>query len=504
MKDENKDIGAKQDVQSPNSIPRDNDIPYTRFTKNEKWFIVGLTAAVGLFSPLTANIYFPAIPTLSRAFNKSTELINLTVTMYMVLQGVAPMVWGTVSDHVGRRPISAVCLLILSLSCVGLALVPTSDYWLLMVLRCLQAAGSASTIAIGAGVIGDISSREERAGFFGIFTLGPMVGPAIGPVIGGALADHLGWRSIFWFLCIAASICFLGIILFQPETLNSLVDSGRDKTPIIYQPVVPIIGRKAAREQTTRRVKVPRNPFRLFANADILIYLALNAIICAVYYGVIATISTLFETVYPFLNETKIGLCFLAVGGGMIVGSSVIGRVLDWEYKTFKRKTIVGLSVEKNTLDLTKEERFPLEQARLRLMPILVLFMAASCAGYGWCLQRKVNIAVPLILQFIVGFVSIGVMNSASTLMIDLVPGQSSSVTACNNLVRCTLSAVLVSVIELIIKGIGIGWTYILLGGITLLSLPLIYLSFKVGPRCRVKRQKLQEEELARIVEGEK
>ena len=103
------------------------------------------------------------------------------------------MVWGTISDYFGRRPTTAACLLVLSLSCVGLALVPTSAYWLLMVLRCLQAAGSASTIAIGniylyltpflflilmsagAGVVGDISSRAERAGFYGLFMLGPLV-----------------------------------------------------------------------------------------------------------------------------------------------------------------------------------------------------------------------------------------------------------------------------------------------------------------------------------------
>jgi hypothetical protein len=53
------------------------------------------------------------------------------------------------SDNLGRRPIATACLLLLSLSCVGLALVPTSAYWLLMLLRCIQAAGSASTLAIG-------------------------------------------------------------------------------------------------------------------------------------------------------------------------------------------------------------------------------------------------------------------------------------------------------------------------------------------------------------------
>ena len=57
-----------------------------------------------------------------------------------------------------------------------LALGFTEVYWLLVVLRCVQAAGSASVIAIGAGTMGDVSVPSERAGFVGVFGLGTMVG----------------------------------------------------------------------------------------------------------------------------------------------------------------------------------------------------------------------------------------------------------------------------------------------------------------------------------------
>ena len=62
---------------------------------------------------------------------------------------LAPMFWGTLSDRWGRRPMFISCMVVLALACVGLALIPTNAYWLLMLLRCLQAAGSASTIALG-------------------------------------------------------------------------------------------------------------------------------------------------------------------------------------------------------------------------------------------------------------------------------------------------------------------------------------------------------------------
>ena len=34
-------------------------------------------------------------------------------------------------------------------------------------------------------------------------------------------------------------------------------------------------------------------------------------------------------------------------------------------------------------------------------MPFFVLVLVSSCAGYGWAIQRQINIACPLVLQFI-------------------------------------------------------------------------------------------------------
>jgi hypothetical protein len=78
---------------------------FSVYSVHEKWIIVGMASVAGIFrsaeipfqthiilrarySPLTANIYLPAIPTLVNAFHKSIEDINLTVTMYMVFQGL--------------------------------------------------------------------------------------------------------------------------------------------------------------------------------------------------------------------------------------------------------------------------------------------------------------------------------------------------------------------------------------------------------------------------------
>ncbi|KAL8964981.1 MAG: hypothetical protein Q9183_004100, partial [Haloplaca sp. 2 TL-2023] len=117
-----------------------SDIPYTIFTKPAKRWIVFLVALAGFFSPLSANIYFPALDYLGRDLHVSLELINLTITAYLVCQGIVPSIVGDTADMIGRRPVYIVSFIVYLAANIGLAL--QDSYPALLVLRVLQSAGS--------------------------------------------------------------------------------------------------------------------------------------------------------------------------------------------------------------------------------------------------------------------------------------------------------------------------------------------------------------------------
>ncbi|KAJ2906461.1 Itaconate transport protein [Zalerion maritima] len=495
---------------------------YSMYSKKQKWAIVSLVA------PFPANIYFPAIPQMTVAFGKSVELINQTVTAYLVMQGVslhrspveeserltppfsllAPMLWGPLSDRYGRRPIFLVCLAILVGSCVGLALCPTSAYWLLLLLSQsiipslarpnVSLSNVLVSMGIGAGVIGDITTPTERGSYMGLFSLGPMIAPIVGPAMAGSLAEHLGWRSIFWALLIMAVACFLLILLFLPETGRNIAGNGSVPLGGIHLPVIPLMG--AHKESSSSRsepgvphpsshvrVKSPINPFLLFTYPDVLVTLSFTGVVYAVNYTIQATISSSFAVAYPNLSETVLGLCYLPTGLGMILGTTVTGRLLDWEYARTKQEW------ERKCEDTGEQstDDFPKEYARLRDMPWHLVVFSACVIGWGFCLQAPAPLGVSLGVQVVLGYMSMAILNTTMTLMIDILQSRSSAATACTNLVRCSLAAIMVSVIEKMTSSrLKPSWSYVLLGGICLLQMPLMYVEMKFGRQWRLRRDR--------------
>lgn len=86
----------------------------------------------------------------------------------------------------------------------------------------------------------------------------------------------------------------------------------------------------------------------------------------------------------------------------MVLGSTITGKLLDKDYARIKQKHY-GLSSEIAREDSSSldESKFPIEYARLRMIPVLLVIFVGSVIGWGWSIQAKANIAVPLVLQVI-------------------------------------------------------------------------------------------------------
>ena len=138
---------------------------YSAFSDRQRQYIVFMVACGGFFSPLSANIYFPALNALSRDLKVSSSLINLSLTTYMIFQGLAPTIFGDLADMTGRRPVYILGFIIYIGANIGLAL--QNNYAALLVLRCLQSTGSSGTVALGNGVVADIATSGERGKFIG-------------------------------------------------------------------------------------------------------------------------------------------------------------------------------------------------------------------------------------------------------------------------------------------------------------------------------------------------
>lgn len=377
-------------------------------------------------------------------------------------------------------------------------------------LRCLQSTGSASTIAIGSGVIGDITTRAERGGFMGIFQAGLLAPVAVGPVIGGALAGSLGWRSVFWFLMIYAAVFLLVLIFTLPETLRSLVANGSVLSSNLMTRFPLQAYQKNSKMERDPTIPPPQlaagknidifGPFRILISRHAAPIIFFLAIYYAVWQMSITAMSSLFKDSYG-LTEIQIGLTFIANGVGSIIGTLITGKILNIDYGRVKARYEATLSTDVEADNAvsrpkTTQEDFPLEKARLRLVPIFSLFQCLSLLLFGWTIQypNRVHIAVPIISTFITGWTAVSMQSVIMTYLVDIYHEKSAGASASLNLARCLFAAGGTSFIIPLINAIGVGlaFTICVIVQVVALTGPLVQWKFAAGWRKKAEMQDAQ------------
>ncbi|MDB4837385.1 Bcr/CflA family multidrug efflux MFS transporter [Marinomonas sp.] len=176
--------------------------------------VLGLLSGL---TPMAIDAYLPSIPTISRDLNTNIDLVQMTVSMYLVVFAFLQILFGPISDALGRRKVIISGLGVYAAGSLICAF--SVNYEMLLVGRATQALGGAAVAVCVPALVKDSMSITQFSKAMSLIMLVMAISPLAAPIIGGAILTFSDWHYIFVFLCILALI---GMFLFSitiPETL---------------------------------------------------------------------------------------------------------------------------------------------------------------------------------------------------------------------------------------------------------------------------------------------
>ncbi|MGP1396663.1 MAG: multidrug effflux MFS transporter [Inquilinaceae bacterium] len=176
--------------------------------------VLGLLAFV---SPMAIDMYLPALPVIAEGLRTDVAGTQMTLTAYFVAFGVAQLIYGPISDQVGRKPPLYVGLAIFIAGSIGCALAP-SIAWL-TAFRFLQGVGGAVVMVVPRAIIRDVHTGPAATRLMATIMLVISVSPMLAPLAGSGIMLVGGWRTIFVVLGAAAILSLLLTAFSLKETL---------------------------------------------------------------------------------------------------------------------------------------------------------------------------------------------------------------------------------------------------------------------------------------------
>ena len=173
--------------------------------------VLGLLSAIG---PFAIDMYLPALPAIGHQLGTDFGTAQLSLTVFFISIGIGQLLYGPVSDMVGRRPPMFFGMALFALASVGCAL--ATDIHTLIVLRFVQGLGAAAGMAIPRAVVRDQHTGPDAARLMSLLMLVFSVSPILAPLAGSGVIAVAGWRAVFWAIAVAA-VAGLALLAFSLE-----------------------------------------------------------------------------------------------------------------------------------------------------------------------------------------------------------------------------------------------------------------------------------------------
>src|ERR1700761_5287832 len=149
-----------------------------------------LLASLTALGPMSSDMYVPSLPDISHSLHVPIAQVQLTISSYLVGFAAGQIVYGPLSDRLGRKPVLLVAIFIYGLGSVLCATTRSIDA--LIAARFVQALGGAGAIVLARAVVRDLYSGVRAGRELSLMGSIQALAPIAAPLIGGILQTVFG------------------------------------------------------------------------------------------------------------------------------------------------------------------------------------------------------------------------------------------------------------------------------------------------------------------------
>jgi DHA1 family bicyclomycin/chloramphenicol resistance-like MFS transporter len=200
--------------------------------------LIVLLGSLTAIAPMSIDMYLPSFPVLATALDTDAAAVQRTLSVFFIGLALGQLVYGPVSDRVGRRLPLLAGLALYTAASVGCALAGSIGQ--LVVWRGLQALGGCAGVVMARAVVRDTFGPREQARVLSSLLLVMGVAPILAPLLGGWLLDLVGWRAIFCVLVGFGAATWIAVYRGLPDT-----DPAARATRLMPADVLAAFGRVA-------------------------------------------------------------------------------------------------------------------------------------------------------------------------------------------------------------------------------------------------------------------
>jgi len=164
-------------------------------------------AGLSMLGFLATDMYLPAFSAMQTSLMTSPGMISASLSIFLGGFAIGQLLWGPLSDRIGRKPVLLLGLMLFAVGCLGVIWV--ENVRALLALRFLQAMGvCAAAVTWQAIVVDRFSADVAKKTFASIMPL-VALSPALAPLLGAWVLNHFDWEAIFALLTAVATLLLI-------------------------------------------------------------------------------------------------------------------------------------------------------------------------------------------------------------------------------------------------------------------------------------------------------